>query len=134
MVWNPPVNVKKTRSIRNGGSRQLALCTIGASCASEVPSEAIAAGIGVETRPWPPSATPLSRIGHKHFMQEEKQQSNILEKTITKVYPFAKTKCYSYRSTHTLRRNKADCTTSTLFIFHLSNRIHVCLPTKQVAL
>src|SRR5271154_1312101 len=89
MVWNP-VSVKKTRSIRNGGSRQLALCMVGASRASEVPSEAIAAGIGIETRPWPPSATLLSRLGDKHFLQEEKQPSNILKKTITKVYLFAK--------------------------------------------
>src|SRR5277367_3706414 len=30
-----------------------------------------------------------------------------------------KTKCYSYRSTHTLRRNNADYTTSTPFMLHL---------------
>jgi hypothetical protein len=65
---------------------------VGASRASEAPSEAIAAGIGIETRPWPPSATLLSRLGDKDFMQEEKQPSNILKKTITKVYLFAKTK------------------------------------------
>jgi hypothetical protein len=106
---------------------------IGASRASEAPSEAIAAGIGIETRPWPPLAIPLSRLGDKHFMQEEKQQSNILEKTITK-FIVCKNKMLFLQKYHTLRRNKTDCSTSTPFIFHLSNRIHVYLPTKQVVL
>src|SRR5271155_2836234 len=133
MVWNP-VSVKKARSIRNAGSRQLALCMVGAPRASEAPSEAIAAGIGIEARPWPPSATLLSRLGDKHFLQEEKQPSNILKMTITKVYLFAKNKMlflqkYTHAQTQQSRLHCLYplCTPSL-------HRTHVCLPAKQVVL